>query len=143
MKSVDEFYQEFKSRIADEFNSYLENLSLNRLEDVIDEHNFIDCKELTLAVYPSVTSGETIAFRENKWELMTTIELFVNDSYSIESNRTAEKYLFAFLTWLTQNSFSEYDCVESAVLIRMNENADFNGFALELKSRINTDIDYF
>lgn len=142
MQSINEFYQEFKSRVKEEFNPYLDSLNLDRLKDVIDEHNFIDCNELTLAIFPSVTSGETLNWRDGQCELMTTIELYVNDKYGTESNKTAEIYFFTFLRWLTNNSFSEYDCVESAVLIRMNENADYNGFAIELKSRINTDIDY-
>ncbi len=142
MQSVSEFYQEFKNRVKEEFNSYLDSLNLDRLKDVIDEHNFIDCDELTLAIFPSVTSGETLNYHEGQWELMTTVELYVNDKYGSDSNKTAETYFFVFLRWLTNNSFSQYDCIESATLIRMNENADYNGFAIELKSRINTDIDY-
>ncbi len=144
MQSLSEFYSEIREKVKEGFNSYLQELSLARLKDVTEEYNFVDCENLTMAIFPSVTNGDTVSFSEGSMSIATTVMLYVNDTYSAENNALTLSYFDAFIRWIRENNplFSEWDIIEGAVLLRMNENCDFNGFAIELKSRIYTDMDY-
>ena len=139
-----EFFSEVKERIESDFNSFLENLEMDRVKEITEEFNFVDSENLTMAIFPSVTSGETISSTDGGITVSTTIALYVNDEYGIDSNALALKYLDAFISWFRTNNplFSSYDQIDNAVLLRMNENCDFNGFVIELKSRIYTEMDY-
>lgn len=141
---LDEFFSEVKAKVEDSFNEYLENLDMDRVKEIIEEFNFVDSENLTMAIFPSVTSGETVSSTDGGITVSTTIALYVNDEYGIESNALTIRYLDAFISWFRTNNpiFSQYDQIDNAVLLRMNENCDFNGFVVELKSRIYTEMDY-
>ena len=141
---LSEFYRKVREKIKEDFNIFLSSLSLNKVKDITEEYNFVDCENLTLAVFPSVTSGETVSYSEGGTVISTTVMLYVNDEYSTSSNALTLSYFDAFIAWVNGNNplFSEWDSIDSAVLLRMNENCDFNGFAIELKSRIYTNMDY-
>ena len=144
MQLLGDFYSGIREKVKEEFNSFLTSLSLNGLKDITEEYNFVDCENLTMAIFPSVTSGETVSFSEGSMTVATTVMLYVNDTYSTESNSLTLSYFDAFIRWIRENNplFGEWDSIDGAVLLRMNENCDFNGFAIELKSRINTYMDY-
>lgn len=141
---LDEFYSEVKERIEGDFNTYLETLEMDKVKEITEEFNFVDSENLTMAIFPSVTSGETISSTDGGMTIATTIAFYVNDEYGINSNALTLKYLDAFILWFRTNNpvFSQYDQIDNAVLLRMNENCDFNGFIIELKSRIYTEMDY-
>lgn len=141
---LDEFFSEVKGRIESDFNEYLESLEMDKVKEITEEFNFVDCSSLTMAIFPSVTSGETISSTDEGITVSTTIAFYVNDEYGTESNALTFKYFDAFISWFRINNpiFSQYDQIDNAVLLRMNENCDFNGFIIELKSRIYTEIDY-
>lgn len=139
-----EFFSEVKEKVESDFNSFLENLEMDRVKEITEEFNFVDSENLTMAIFPSVTSGETVSSTDRGITVSTTIALYVNDEYGIDSNALTLKYLDAFISWFRTNNplFSSYDQIDNAVLLRMNENCDFNGFVIELKSRIYTEMDY-
>ncbi len=139
-----EFFSEVKEKVESDFNSFLDNLEMDRVKEITEEFNFVDSENLTMAIFPSVTSGETVSSTDGGITVSTTIALYVNDEYGIDSNALALKYLDAFISWFRTNNplFSSYDQIDNAVLLRMNENCDFNGFVIELKSRIYTEMDY-
>lgn len=141
---LDEFFSEVKGRIESDFNEYLKDLEMDKVKEITEEFNFVDCSSLTMAIFPSVTSGETISSTDEGITVSTTIAFYVNDEYGTESNALAFKYFDAFISWFRINNpiFSQYDQIDNAVLLRMNENCDFNGFIIELKSRIYTEMDY-
>ncbi len=141
---LDEFFSEVKEKIEGDFNEYLESLKMDKVKEITEEFNFVDSEALTMAVFPSVTSGETVSSTDGSMTVSTTVALYVNDVYGVESNALAFSYFDAFITWFRINNpvFSQYDQIDNAVLLRMNENCDFNGFVIELKSRIYTEIDY-
>ena len=144
MLSLSEFYSEMREKIKEEFNEYLSEHSLDGLKEITEEYNFVDCENLTMAVFPSVASGETVSRTEGGLSVATTIMLYVDDTYSKENNTLTLFYFDAFLDWIIGNNplFSQHDTIDNATLLRMNENCDFNGFVVELKSRIYTDMDY-
>lgn len=144
MQLLSDFYSEIREKVKEEFNSFLTSLSLDGLKDITEEYNFVDCENLTMAIFPSVTSGETVSFSEGSMTVATTVMLYVNDEYSAESNSLTLSYFDAFIRWIWENNplFGEWDSIDGAVLLRVNENCDFNGFVIELKSRINTYMDY-
>lgn len=141
---LSDFYSEMKERMERDFNDYLASASLDRLKGITDEANFVDAENLTLAIFPSTVSGETASFTENGMVVSTTMMLYVNDTYGLDEKILTFRYFDAFITWFRENNplFSQYDTIDNAVLLNMNENADFNGFVIELKSRIYTDMDY-
>ncbi len=141
---LDDFYSEMKERIEGDFNDYLASASLDRLKEITDEANFIDKENLTLAIFPSTVSGETVSYSDGGMAISTTLMLYVNDTYGLDEKILTFRYFDAFITWFRENNplFSQYDAIDNAVLLNMNENADFNGFVVELKSRIYTDMDY-
>ena len=141
---LDEFFSEVKERIESDFNETLESLEMDRVKEITEEFNFVDCSPLTMAVFPSVTNGETVSSTDGGMTVSTTIVFYVNDEYGTESNALTFRYFDAFISWFRINNplFSSYDMIDNAVLLRMNENCDFNGFVIELKSRIYTEMDY-
>lgn len=141
---LSEFYSDVREIIEESFNAFLETLEMDKVKEITEEFNFVDSENLTMAIFPSVTSGETLTSADGAVTVATTIAFYTNDEYGIDSSALTLEYLDAFISWFRTNNpiFSQYDRIENAVLLRMNENCDFNGFIVELRSRIYTEMDY-
>ena len=89
-----EFYMDMWEE-AEEFNTFLESKGMKKAS-VVRSSFLIDKKPLTLAIYPTASSGSTYSENGGMSEIETTIQMFCNRraTISIHAPRVRSDPLF-------------------------------------------------
>jgi hypothetical protein len=137
-----DYVESVYTTISEGLNTFLAEKGLAPVE-FCDNSFIVRNSDRTLAIYPASPNGEVYAEDANGTATAyTTLEFFYSELQSAEDTKMATKYFAAIIEYLRQTRFSEHDFIETSMLARMDQNFDFNGGAILIRSRIETQIDY-
>ena len=101
----------------------------------------IEKKLLTLAIYPTASTGSTYSDDGGVSEMAITFQMYCNRNATEGGAGEALDYYSALIEWLHTTTFGKYSEIDSSVLCRMDEGEPVNGFVLLLVSRLEEDAD--
>ena len=97
---------------------------------------------LTLAVFPTASSGSTITSTDGADLVRLTVMLYCNANGMETGVLQAEKYFSTVVQYLQKTRFGESSELVESVLCRMDEGEPVNGGVFLIEARINTHTDY-
>lgn len=134
-----EFYENMWDEIKG-FNKFLEEREMKEVS-MVKSLFAIEKKPLTLAIYPTASSGSTYSENSGASEIFTTFQMYCNRNANEESVGEALNYYSALIEWLHETTFGKYSEISDSVLCRMDEGEPVNGFVILLVSRLEEETD--
>ena len=138
-------YSDYLSALRGTFreglNPYLEKAGLPAVSRFLDSPYMIESGDMSLALYPSSPKGETLSQDGRTATVYCTVELFVDDRVDTDSFRKAEELYYALIAFIDSNRFSEFDVVDTSLILRTDAGDPCNGALLLIKSRLSTYLD--
>lgn len=125
-----------------EFDEFLEERGLQRLNAYVDTFLQVDQKELSLAVYPDAPSGKTYSESDDMATVGFTVCFYLNEDSSLESSDMALSYYSVLLQFIKAHEFSESDHISESVLTLMEMGEPKNGAFFLIESRLASFCDY-
>lgn len=122
------------------FNLFLEEKGMKTV-NVVKSLFSIEKKPLTLAIYPTASTGSTYSDDGGGSEMAITFQMYCNRNATEGGAGEALDYYSALIEWLHTTTFGKYSEIDSSVLCRMDEGEPVNGFVLLLVSRLEEDTD--
>ena len=129
-----EFYTDMWEEMKG-FNSYLEEKGMKKV-NIAKSLFSIEKKPLTLAIYPTASSGSTYSESNEASEMMTTFQMYCNRNATEEGAMEALDYYSTLIEWLHETTFGKYSEISNSVLCRMDEGEPVNGFVLFVTSKL-------
>lgn len=133
--SIKEFVESIRSEVKEGFSAFLEALGMEPAK-VVKSGFLLEKKPLTLAVYPTASSGSTYSENNGESSANITFQMFCNRNATEEGVEEALEYYSAFIAWLGETTFGKYSDEIESVICRMDEGEPVNGFILLLSSRL-------
>ena len=134
-----EFYMDMLEEMKG-VNLFLEEKGMKTV-NVVKSLFSIEKKPLTLAIYPTASTGSTYSDDGGASELAITFQMYCNRNATEGGAGEALDYYSALIEWLHTTTFGKYSEIDSSVLCRMDEGEPVNGFVLLLVSRLEEDAD--
>ena len=134
-----EFYTEMWEEMKG-FNSYLEEKGMKKA-NIAKSLFSVDKKPLTLAIFPTASSGSTYSENDGFSEIDTTFQMYCNRNATEEGAMEALDYYSTLIEWLHITSFGKYSEITDSVLCRMDEGEPVNGFVLLVVSKLEDETD--
>lgn len=134
-----EFYMDMLEEMKG-FNLFLEEKGMKTV-NVVKSLFSIEKKPLTLAIYPTASTGSTYSDDGGGSEMAITFQMYCNRNATEGGAGEALDYYSALIEWLHTTTFGKYSEIDSSVLCRMDEGEPVNGFVLLLVSRLEEDTD--
>ena len=134
-----EFYMDMLEEMKG-FNLFLEEKGMKTV-NVVKSLFSIEKKLLTLAIYPTPSTGSTYSDDGGASEMAITFQMYCNRNATEGGAGEALDYYSALIEWLHTTTFGKYSEIDSSVLCRMDEGEPVNGFVLLLVSRLEEDAD--
>ena len=129
-----EFYMDMLEEMKG-FNLFLEEKGMKTV-NVVKSLFSIEKKPLTLAIYPTASTGSTYSDDGGALELAITFQMCCNRHATEGGAGEALDYYSALIEWLHDTTFGKYSEIEESVLCRMDEGEPVNGFVLLLVSKL-------
>jgi hypothetical protein len=136
-----EFITEVRQTFTDNLNTFLVSKGMSEV-NLLFSGLKISKKPRSLAVYPTSASGSTTGEESDSSIFRFTVDFYCNASATENGLTEVEKYYAYIYAFLTSTCFGEYSSVPDSVLIRMDEQAPFNGCSFLVESRIVTYTDF-
>ena len=134
-----EFYMDMLEEMKG-FNLFLEEKGMKTV-NVVKSLFSIEKKLLTLAIYPTASTGSTYSDDGGVSEMAITFQMYCNRNATEGGAGEALDYYSALIEWLHTTTFGKYSEIDSSVICRMDEGEPVNGFVLLLVSRLEEDTD--
>lgn len=136
-----EYIAEIRQIFSEKLNTYLTSKGLDEVTILYSGLKIMK-KSKSLAVYPTSASGSTTEEESNSSIFRFTVDFYCNASATENGLTEVEKYYAYIYAFLISTCFGEYSSVPDSVLIRMDEQAPFNGCSFLVESRIVTYTDF-
>ena len=117
------------------FNLFLEEKGMKTV-NVVKSLFSIEKKPLTLAIYPTASTGSTYSDDGVASEMAITFQMYCNRNATEGGAGEALDYYSALIEWLHDTTFGKNSEIEESVLCRMDEGEPVNGFVLLLVSKL-------
>ena len=117
------------------FNLFLEEKGMKTV-NVVKSLFSIEKKPLTLAIYPTASTGSTYSDDGGGSEMAITFQMYCNRNATEGGAGEALDYYSALIEWLHDTTFGKNSEIEESVLCRMDEGEPVNGFVLLLVSKL-------
>ena len=129
-----EFYMDMLEEMKG-FNLFLEEKGMKTV-NVVKSLFSIEKKPLTLAIYPTASTGSTYSDDGGGSEMAITFQMYCNRNATEGGAGEALDYYSALIEWLHDTTFGKNSEIEESVLCRMDEGEPVNGFVLLLVSKL-------
>lgn len=139
--TFNQFITEVREQFKTELPAFCEERELEPLKVVMSLFN-LEQKNLTVAVFPTASSGSTLYTEGNVDMVRLTVALHCNSSGTEKGVLQAEKYFSVLAQYLQKTRFGEASTLTESVLCRMDEGEPVNGAVFNIEARINTHTDY-
>ena len=133
--TVKEFVDSIRTEAEEGYNGFLEALEKKTVK-VVRSGFLLEKRALTLAVYPTATSGSTYSENNGESSVNITFQMFCNRNATEEGVEEALEYYSAFIAWIGETTFGKYSDEVQSVICRMDEGEPVNGFIVLLSSRL-------
>lgn len=136
-----EFIESIWTEVKEDFNDFLKEKGLKKVTVVKALFN-LEKKPLTLAIFPTATTGATYEESNGVAKMDVTFQMYCNKSATEEGVGEALEYYSAFVSWLRNTTFGKYSESVDSVLCRLDEGEPVNGFVLLLSATISDLADW-
>lgn len=136
-----QFINSVRETIKAELPAFCKERELDPLKVVSTQFSLTKAP-LTLAVFPTATSGSTITSSDGADMVRLTVMLYCNANGTESGVLQAEKYFSTVVQYLQKTRFGESSELVESVLCRMDEGEPVNGGVFLIEARMNTHTDY-
>lgn len=135
-----DFMKEVRGMFRDELNPYLEAMGLEPVK-VINSLIGIEKKPLTVAIFPTASSGDTVSVQGDMDVARFTVQVYCNHDATEKGLAQGEEYFSAILEFIRSRTFGEESNLDGATIVRMDEMEPVNGGVYLVSARMSTDTD--
>lgn len=136
-----DFMAETRRTFREDLNVFLSGKGLTPVR-VLDSSLSLEKAPLSLAVYPTASSGSTVEEQAETATVRFTVQIYCNGEATEKGLAQGEEYYSSILEFIQSRTFGEFSSVDGSVLCRMDDGYVVNGAVYLVSSRFTTGCDY-